>query len=179
MICSWLLFSGQVSTAKEALELFSQRRTSDEPYARGLREGPKVPSQLRIIHSFDQLLKLMAGPNPTDFEVQRCGGRGGGGGGGKAVKNVCLHPIQRLSKVAGEGGFIRVNISDKSKQVLASQSCPVSADMLEVMYILQNTHTYIRVHICTRAHIHTHTITCCAYSFVYTYGHACMNECLF
>lgn len=163
MICAWLLYSGQVSTAKEALEIFYKRRTSDESYARGCRIGPSVPSQLRIIHSFDQLLKSNTGPNHTDSEVQKYGGGGGGGRGNKAhaslalrtlaLKNVRLHPIQRLSKMAGEGGFIRVNISDKGKRVLASQLCPVSADMLKVIYVLQNTDAH--KHILSHTRMHT------------------------
>lgn len=46
--CAHLCGLKQVATAEEALEIFYERRTRDEAYARGRREGPQLPSQLRI-----------------------------------------------------------------------------------------------------------------------------------
>ena len=91
-----------------------------------------MPSQRRIIHSFDYLLKSGAKYRVARDIVGQDISDSIKGPGGRALKSVCLQPITQLCKMAGVGGTISFNVVDKSKVLLASHVCCVTEDMIKV-----------------------------------------------
>ena len=75
MICAYLVYSGFVDSAEEALELYSEMRTKN-------RKGVTIPSQIRYVKYFERIFKESLSINPSML----------------FLKSIKLHTIPRTNQ---------------------------------------------------------------------------------
>lgn len=63
MICCYLLFSNFLNSADDAIKLYGRMRTTNG-------QGVTIPSQLRYIYYFQEILKIHSGKNLNNFCIQ-------------------------------------------------------------------------------------------------------------
>ena len=63
MICCYLMYSNFVNSADDAIKLYGRMRTTNG-------KGVTIPSQLRYIYYFEEILKIHSGKNLNNFCIQ-------------------------------------------------------------------------------------------------------------
>jgi len=104
VICAYLLYSGQLAAAEDALEMFGKKRT--DPTKKGRIQGVETASQRRYVNYFAQIVHLGKRlPTPVVLTITRCVLRYSSPNNEKALGRFQMGSLVNISHIDGNAVF--------------------------------------------------------------------------